>query len=237
MNPSPREAHSATLPLFPLHTVLLPRVHLPLHIFEPRYRQLTVDLMNGTRPDRQFGVIAIRNTLVHEVEKLDQLHEIGCTATLRESRPLPDGRFDIITTGSRRFRLKALDTTAAPYLLGTVEWLPDDPLPGDSTDRVLAASLMARAAHQRYCQAAWDSGDWHTPDDATDPMALSYLLAEDCLLPMSDRQALLAETDPLRRLRMVTHLLGREAGFLGALRAVPASSPHLDDVSTPAKLN
>ena len=49
-----------TLPLFPLSTVLLPGASLPLHIFEPRYRQLTVDLVTETLPDRCFGVAAIR---------------------------------------------------------------------------------------------------------------------------------------------------------------------------------
>ena len=49
-----------TLPLFPLGTVLMPGASLPLHIFEPRYRQLTVDLVTGAVPDRQFGVVAVR---------------------------------------------------------------------------------------------------------------------------------------------------------------------------------
>lgn len=226
------------LPLFPLHSVLFPGVHLPLHIFEPRYRQLISDLVSGTRPDRQFGVIAIRNALVNEIDAPEGLHTVGCAARLREARPLGDGRYDIVTTGSRRFRLHDLDTTAAPYLVGTVEWLPDEPIPSGAEDRALTLSLVARAAHQRYCQAAWDREDWHTPDDDTDPAALSYLLAADCLLPQADRQALLADTDPVHRLDSVSHLLGREAGFLGALRAVPTSpAQQLGDLNAAAKLN
>ena len=50
----------ANLPLFPLSTVLMPGAPLPLHIFEPRYRQLTVDLVTGAVPGKQFGVIAVR---------------------------------------------------------------------------------------------------------------------------------------------------------------------------------
>lgn len=236
--PEPDPARWAVLPLFPLHSVLFPGIHLPLHIFEPRYRQLTTDLMSGHRPDRHFGVVAIRNTLVNEVTSADQLFPVGCTAKLREARPAGDGRFDIVTTGERRFRLLDIDDAAAPYLMGTVEWLPDEPVPDASAERVLSLSLIARAAHQRYCQAAWDRGDWHTPDDDTTPSALSYLLAADCLLPLADRQTLLAETDPVRRLAAVGHLLGREAGFLGALRAVPQSpTQQLSELNAPAKLN
>ena len=49
-----------TVPLFPLGTVLMPGATLPLHIFEPRYRQLTVDLVTGAVPDREFGIVAVR---------------------------------------------------------------------------------------------------------------------------------------------------------------------------------
>jgi Lon protease-like protein len=135
------------LPLFPLHTVLLPGVHLPLHIFEPRYRQLTMDLMDETVPQRRFGVIAIRDSLVTDVDSADQLHPIGCSALLREASRLPEGRFDIVTTGQDRFRLLDLEQDEAPYLVGTVEWIPDDAVAdaGRESDEALAAA--ARQSH------------------------------------------------------------------------------------------
>ena len=78
--------------------MLLPQVHLPLHIFEPRYRQLTIDLVTDAVPGREFGVIAIRTTMVREIETLDHVHGFGCTALLREAKRLPDGRFDVVTS-------------------------------------------------------------------------------------------------------------------------------------------
>jgi Lon protease-like protein len=222
------------LPLFPLQTVLLPEVHLPLHIFEPRYRQLTVDLVTDTVPGREFGVIAIRGSLVREIESLDHVHPVGCTALLREAKRLPDGRFDVVTTGKRRFRLLDIDTQAAPYLVGTVEWLPDEPMPDGSAEAAKRLSLVARTAHQRYCESAWDREDWHVPPEDSATEALAYLLSADCLLPLEDRQQLLEETHPLRRLRIVCRMLTREAGFLGMLRAVPAPPA---DLTEPASLN
>lgn len=226
MPTGPKPSPPTPLPLFPLQTVLWPGVTLPLHIFEPRYRQLTVDLMTGTVPEKRFGVIALAPSAGVEVTSLEQLKTIGCAAILRQASRLPDGRFDIVTLGEHRFRLLSVDCETAPYLMGTVEWLPDTPtmIPGQRTasDTVLALVDAARSAYRRYCQAAWKQGDWCEPDDDVDIAALAHLLATDCLLPLDDRQRILEETRPLHRLRLVTQLLTREAGILATLRAVPA---------------
>lgn len=234
---TPPDRTQQRLPLFPLHTVLLPGVHLPLHIFEPRYRQLIDDVVRGVVPEREFGVIAIRNAIVTDVDRAGQLHPVGCTAVLREVSPTDSGGFDIVTTGSRRFLLHELAPSESPYLVGDVEWLPDESTldPDGTTAQTLA--LAARAAHERYCDAAWQDGDWSPPDETTPLDKLAYLLAADCLLPLAEQQALLAETDPLHQLRLVTRLLSREAGFLSALRAVPVPHEKLEDISTAAKLN
>lgn len=230
-----------TMPLFPLGTVLLPGASLPLHVFEPRYRQLTIDLVTGTVPDKQFGVVAVREGWNPDDGRAG-LHDVGCTARLREVRRLPDGRFDVQTQGERRFRLLDVDATVAPYLVGTVEWLPD--LEGDDPDDLAPLAMAARAAHRRYCTTAWrarsrgpaeggegdPAGDEvEEVDDATvaaepgadvDTAELAHVLAGDCLLPLDDRQELLAQTCPKARLQLVRHLMVREAGLLGELHAV-----------------
>ena len=215
-----------TLPLFPLGTVLLPGATLPLHIFEPRYRQLIVDLVTGAVPDREFGVVAVREGWTADDDGLDGLHTIGCTAQLRDVRRLPDGRFDIVTRGARRFRLLELDAGSKPYLMGSVQHLPDEP--AADTDVAARAELTrilstaARAAHRRYCTTAWKTGDWAEPEADVEPGTLPHVLAADCLLPISDRQRLLEQTSPVERLRLVRVLLARETGLLSQLRAVPA---------------
>ncbi|MFC5142570.1 LON peptidase substrate-binding domain-containing protein [Actinomycetospora rhizophila] len=220
-----------TLPLFPLGTVLLPGASLPLHIFEPRYRQLTIDLVTGTLPGKQFGVVAVREGWSPD-DGRNGLHDVGCTATLREVRRLPDGRFDIQTTGDRRFRLVDVDDASAPYLVGTVEWLPDDEDGG--TQDLAPLAMAARAAHRRYCTTAWrqqGGGDGELPaelaeepaPDVADP-ELAHLLAGDCLLPLADRQELLEQTCPIKRLQLVRQSMTREAVLLDELRAVWAPS-------------
>ncbi|MPZ64084.1 MAG: peptidase [Pseudonocardiaceae bacterium] len=210
------------LPLFPLGAVLLPGASLPLHIFEPRYRQLTVDLVTGAVPERSFGVIATKQGGTGDSADIEPIHDIGCTAVLREARRLPDGRFDIVTRGDRRFRLLDIDDTAScPYLMGSVEWIPDDE-PADE-QRMLLPMLAksAREAHKQYCSAAWRDEDWNEPEASVEFAALPHLLASDCLLTLEDRQVLLEERNPVHRLRLIRTLLLREAGFLQQLRAVP----------------
>jgi Lon protease-like protein len=144
---------------------------------------------------------------------------VGCSAELLDVRRLPDGRFDIVTRGARRFRLTDVDGDTRPYLVATVEYLADQPR-DDGNLAALAAA--ARAAHRHYCATAWRSGEWSEPGEDTPPGELAHLLAADCLLPIGDRQRLLEQTCPGRRLRMVRALLTREAGLLDRLRAVPA---------------
>ncbi|WP_033295583.1 LON peptidase substrate-binding domain-containing protein [Amycolatopsis jejuensis] len=235
--PEQHPSDTATLPLFPLQTVLLPGTHLPLHIFEPRYRQLTADLVSGVVPGQEFGVVALRAPLVREVSGLDHVYGVGCSTVLREAKRLPDGRYDVVTRAARRFLLRELHPAAAPYLMAVVEWLPDDPVPpsAEATGHQLAD--VARAAHQRYCEAAWHADDWRAPHDDADLADLAYELAADCLLPLEDRQLLLEETHPLRRLRIACRLLTREAGFLETLGAVPLPPTELAGFTKPADLN
>jgi Lon protease-like protein len=211
-----------TLPLFPLGTVLMPGASLPLHIFEPRYRQLTVDLVTGAVPDKEFGVVAVREGFTPDDDGMDGLHAVGCTAQIDDVRRLPDGRFDIVTRGARRFRLLDLDADAKPYLMGSVEFLPDIETPGVAVELTQMLTTAARAAHRRYCTTAWKHGDWAEPEPDVEPSTLPHVLAADCLLPIGDRQQLLEQTSPVERLRMVRALLARETGLLTHLKAVPA---------------
>ena len=223
------------LPLFPLGTVLFPGLVLPLNIFEPRYRALVADLL--ALPDegsREFGVIAIRRGWAvadpgrpgTTASASLTLYEVGCTAVLRRSTELPDGRYEIVTVGGRRFRVTGIDTESDPYLRAQVEFLPDA-----VGDAALADRLAARvlAAFQRYLTLVRspESPGEQLPGD---PGVLSYLVAATTTLSLDDRQALLAAPDTVSRLRMELSLLGRETALLDELGAPPAS---LSDLAAP----
>ena len=210
---------SERLRLFPLGTVLFPGMVLPLHIFEDRYRQMVHELLDGPEP-RRFGVIAIRKGRETGIEGVSSLYEVGCTATLRQTEEHDDGRFDLITVGTQRFRLESLDESR-PYLQGDVEFLPEDD--GDSAAAGRAASLVA-ATFRDYLEALAARGlaQITIPDLPEEPVLLSYLVAATMIVDLPDQQALLAEPDSLSRLAAERALLQRETTMLRTLTARPA---------------
>ena len=217
--PEPRVGDVERLPLFPLGSVLFPGLLLPLHIFEERYRLLVRELIG--RPDdvpKRFGVIAIREGREVGPDGIKALHEIGCAAELRAVEPYDDGRFDIVTTGSHRFRLRSLEP-GLPYLQADVEWLPE---PSGDAPQVLAQAVGRHFLAYRGALAALqgqvDSEETTLPDD---PLVLSYLVSAAMVLDLDDRQGLLAAKDTTRRLRRVLTLLQREESLLRHVPSLP----------------
>ena len=200
------------LPLFPLGTVLFPGVLLPLHVFEERYRRLVQDLLVAPHEERAFGVVAIREGREVGVDGVTALHAVGCVARLHRAEPYPDGRFDIVTTGSGRFRLDRLDDSRA-YLQGEVTLL-DEP-DGPRADRLAADVRLAWADYR----AALGSGD---DEDADGARALSYLVAAGTVLDLTEKQRLLEADDTATRLRAELALLRRETALLDLLPSLPA---------------
>ena len=127
------------LSLFPLNTVLYPTNPLPLHIFEARYRALIQRCMMEETP---FGVVLIRQG--DEANgPLAEPYAVGCSAHITRVERLPDGRLNILTTGSERFRIREM-ADHEPYLRARVEPLPFAPAaPGDLArlNRVLWKAL------------------------------------------------------------------------------------------------
>ncbi|MFG1658807.1 LON peptidase substrate-binding domain-containing protein [Micromonospora chersina] len=222
---------TARLPVFPLGTVLFPGLVLPLHIFEERYRALVrhlVGLPEGA--PREFGVVAIRaGWEVAPAGPPDRpgtaagggevtLHEVGCTAELRQVTELADGGFDIVTVGRRRFRIAEVDDAAAPYLTAEVEWLPE-PAGADEVADLLAARVIS--VFRQYLSLVRPDPQEISEQLPEDPTVLSHLVAATAALTVDDRQRLLAIDDTAGRLRAELRLLHRETTLLREVRAVP----------------
>ncbi|CAO5232698.1 LON peptidase substrate-binding domain-containing protein [Frankia sp. AgKG'84/4] len=213
---------STQLPLFPLGTVLLPGLVLPLEIFEERYRTLVRQLLTQSADEvRQFGVVAIRRGR-ETGPALPALHEVGCTAVVRRVQEHPDGRFSLITVGGQRFRVGELDQRGAPYLLGEVEFLPDEL--GDA-DAARAAVEPVQRLMRTYAQrlAATGTVQISLPDLPDDPIALSYVVAAAAVTDLTERQGLLAAADAASRLGAERAFLRREVGLLGKITTIGSS--------------
>src|SRR5437879_4379875 len=110
------------LPLFPLDVVLFPGTVMPLHIFEPRYRQMIQDCQRTQKP---FGIVLTKpeSVYLHEVP-----YSVGTMVQMRSVERTEDGRFTLMAIGTRRFRIVSQHRDR-PYLSATVEPFMDDPEP------------------------------------------------------------------------------------------------------------
>jgi hypothetical protein len=96
-------SESERLPIFPLsNVVLFPRVKTPLHLFEPRYRQLARDVLQG---ERRIGMVVVRPEHVDEMPGDPPIYPIGCAGVITESQRLPDGRYNLVLLGEHRVRI------------------------------------------------------------------------------------------------------------------------------------
>ena len=223
------------IPLFPLHAVLVPGAPLPLHVFEPRYRALVADCLAAGAP---FGVVCIsagREVGAGSVS----FAAVGTLAEIREVSRHPDGRFDIVTIGTARFRLTGVLGDREPYLVGIGELLPD--FPGDA-ERSARLARRVRSRFVRYLQLlqpeADGGGDADRASDAPvyphrasasladleeiaarlappdDPTTLAHIVSGLVQAELPRRQRLLEASSTEERLADLDALLGREIALL-----------------------
>jgi Lon protease-like protein len=124
------------LPLFPLpNIVFFPHTRLPLHVFEPRYRQMVHDAMES---DQRFGIVLLRPGWEADYFGAPPVHEWGTIGTIEQSLPLEDGRFNIVVRGDARFRIVD-EVSRVPY----------------RTARVIAEPEVSRGVEESYAQREW----------------------------------------------------------------------------------
>ncbi|HZT76137.1 MAG TPA: LON peptidase substrate-binding domain-containing protein [Vicinamibacterales bacterium] len=115
---------SELLPLFPLpNVVLFPNVFLPLHIFEPRYREMVADAIAS---DRLIGMVLLRPGWRSDYEGRPPVYPIGCSGVMTHVERLADGRYNIVLRGVERFRVLEEDH-AKSYRRAIVQPLPERP--------------------------------------------------------------------------------------------------------------
>lgn len=174
------------LPLFPLEVVLLPGIPLPLHIFEPRYKEMIGECLAH---NTQFGV-------VRAVEQ--GIAEIGCTAEiLTVTKEYPDGRLDLIAEGRKRFEVLQLNRDRS-FLRAEVLLVADELETVPEQERTRAVQL-----HLEILSLAGAVQDLSSADQS----ALSFYLAGSLPLDLDFKQKLLAMRSEAQRIQAVTTYL------------------------------
>jgi len=197
------------VPVFPLGVVLFPGTPQLLHIFEPRYRQMLADCLEG---DRRFGLSFVKGDGAADPEP--RPGDVGCVARVHETRLLADGRSNILAVGEERYVLREYLRTEVPYRVAVVETFDDDDLAAPQVDELGA---QARAQFAKFVQGMHLLSD--RPGEPIQiegsPQEMSFQIAATLELEAELKQELLelrSTHDRLRRLLRVLRTLNEELG-------------------------
>jgi Lon protease-like protein len=185
--------------LFPLDLVLFPGVVLPLHIFEPRYKEMIGECLHEKKP---FGIVRASS---------DGIAEIGCTAEIVEvTKKYDDGRLDILTRGVERFEVLQVNQDRS-FLQAEIAIVDDEP--GRPSSDMLTQAVQLRSEIVRIAGTNAGQGDG---SDAN----LSFVLAGSLPLDLDFKQKLLTTLSEAKRLEAVVGYL--QAVLPGLRRAAKA---------------
>ena len=196
------------LPLFPLpDVVLFPQEVLPLHIFEPRYRMLLRTVMAG---DQRFGVVRWN-------PQTQTMADVGCCAEILHCQTQEDDRSNIVTMGQQRFRVLDI-VREAPFRVGLVSWIEDEPEAGPAELDALAGNVGQALRDVVELTGKLIGKPASLPSDLPElPRELSFWIGAHLGGPVADhQQALLEITDTGERLRQEYDLLDQTRRQLAA---------------------
>ncbi len=175
------------LPLFPLDLVLFPGASLPLHIFEPRYREMISECLDRRK---SFGIVRAKE---------EGVAEIGCTAEIiTVAKKYPDGRMDIVTEGRERFEVMQVNQERS-FLQAEVLYLRDEPGEASAEEIAQAVRLQAEIMQLAGSDPAARSG--------SDTSQLSFGLVGPLPLDLDFKQTLLGMKSEAERVQAVISYL------------------------------
>lgn len=200
-NPPPEPTSLPTeIPLFPLPEVsLFPGVSRPFIIFEPRYREMVADALEG---DRIIGMVALRPGFEKDYEGRPPIYEIGCAGQIQQYEKLPDGRYLILLRGLTTFRITSEDQRK-PYRLAHIE-----PVPELLTTEELGQLSALRERLTQLLYVSLPLGV-EPPDPGLDDAEFVNVTALNLRMSEADRQALLERNSVLARARALVERLDR----------------------------
>ncbi len=192
---------SDLLPLFPLpNVVLFPNVFLPLHIFEPRYREMVADAVAS---DRMIGMVLLRPGWEREYEGRPPVYTVGCSGVLTHVERMADGRYNLVLRGLERFRIVEEDHGRS-YRRVSIEPLPEQRLSAD--DRAAIRNRRSKLESMLSPAVERAGGDYRTPSAMSDE-DLVNALAQYLDLEVLEKQALLQQPSLRTRAAALVELL------------------------------
>jgi Lon protease-like protein len=199
------------IPIFPLENVVLfPKVRLPLHIFELRYRQMTREALAG---DSRIGMVTAVPERVQDTGGTPAVFKIGCEGIISDQERLPDGRYNIVLLGLYRFRIleEQIPNHERAYRVARIERLAEIPASGDAEEDEIAqqrSEIVQRMAE-------WLRRTNGNPEESIseellrpfDDETFVNMLAQSIDFAPAEKQALLECDAVLQRIRELKGLL------------------------------
>ncbi len=200
--PRAPSTEAATLPaeiaLFPLpEVVLFPGVSRPLLIFEPRYREMIADAVEG---NRLVGTVLLRPGFEKDYEGRPPIHDVGCAGVIERHEQLPDGRYVILLRGLTTFRILG-EVPGKGYRIARIEGRPER-----LNDEERGALSTARTRIEQLLFTVLPLGV-EPPDPSLDDAEFVNVVAQNLGMPESARQDLLERDSVLARARALADLL------------------------------
>lgn len=191
-----------SVPIFPLpNVVLFPNVFLPLHIFEPRYRQMTADALAG---DRIIGMVVLRPGHEADYEDSPPIYKVGCSGLITHSEKLEDGRYNLVLRGLEKFSILDEEAPAAGRLYRSAVITPiDERVRADERD----ALRQERRRLQELLVPVLDGGLEGRLPEAMPDEDLINALAQYLEFDPIEKLALLERQGALARCRSMIELL------------------------------
>jgi Lon protease-like protein len=190
----------STIPLFPLpNVVLFPSVTLPLHIFEPRYREMVADALDG---DRIIGMVLLRPGWEGQYEGRPEIYSVGCAGLITHAEKTDDGRYNLVLRGLHKFKVLEEDH-ALRYRVAAIDPIPESL--GDD-DRSVIAAERRRLEAMLVPQPAGRGVDPKMPRSMPDE-ELVNALAQYLDLEVVEKQALLEREGLVQRCQSLIELL------------------------------
>jgi hypothetical protein len=214
--------------LFPLsNVVLFPRVRAPLHIFEPRYRQMAEHALAG---DRCIGMVVVPPGHVERIAGDPPVYPIGCAGVISQAQRLPDGRFHIVLDGTHRFRiLEELPRLAGRlYRVARVERLSETYEPAEREPVTLLRERIVALVRRLLAQTDSERASEVTPElfRGVDDEGFVNTLSNALVLDPPEKQGLLEAPGIPARFERLEGLLAFRLAELGLPGTRASGSVH-----------
>jgi Lon protease-like protein len=191
----------ATIPIFPLPDLMLfPGATVPLHIFEPRYRAMVAEALDG---NRIIGMVLLRPGYEPDYERSPSIFPLGCAGIIEDVEALPNGEYNILLRAIAKFRITR-EETGKPYRVAYVTTIPEVLSAQDRT----ALSTQRQQLEMLLAGSAGRLGLGRIPPGLSDE-ALVDGVAQHIDIDPLDRLKLLDQANPLARARALAELLDK----------------------------